>query len=152
MESPVATVVSVHNSRAVVRAEAAAVCARCAAGRGCGAGLLGGTRSVGELEVTVAEGVRVRAGDRVCLSLEPANLLTASVFAYGFPLLGLMAALLLTWLVPVPVSDPQAVLAGALGLAIGAWAGRSASRGRACARRLEPVIHRLAEPAAASGR
>ena len=53
----------------------AAVCARCAAGRGCGAGLLGSTRQPAVIEARVSEGIALRTGDRVRLEFVAAEML-----------------------------------------------------------------------------
>lgn len=123
MESRLAKVVAVGRERVTVSV-AAAACPRCAAGRGCGAGLLG-PRPPTELPVKAAPGVALKPGDSVRLELVPARLLRAAWLAYGLPLAGLVGgALLAAYL--VPGAEPMAVLASAGGLVTGALLGRRA--------------------------
>lgn len=62
-------------------------CARCAAGNGCGAGLLGAGRRPVRVIAAVPAGIKVATGDRVELVCRPKTVLRGAVFAYGLPLL-----------------------------------------------------------------
>jgi sigma-E factor negative regulatory protein RseC len=137
METATATVVRVDDGRVTVSVDRAAVCPRCAAGKGCGAGLFAGPAGPLELKLDVSRGVLPRAGDAVTLSLAPRRLLQASFLAYGLPLLGLVAGATLAMLVlDAPTELPTVVLAGA-GMLMGlAWARRLLP----CADRYLPVI------------
>lgn len=138
MNRPEGTVVATGPGTATVSVEAAVACARCAAGRGCGAGLLQrGKAKV--LEVSVAEGLELDVGDRVRLDLAPDRLLRAAWLAYGLPLLSMVVATALAALVLAPGSDLAMVAFGGLGLAAGVLAGRRKLGGSGCARHLTPV-------------
>src|SRR5690606_15793996 len=88
-DTPEGTVVTASGTFATVRVEASLACARCAAGRGCGAGLLqkGRTRT---FEARVPADLHLEPGDIVRLELKPDHLLQAASLAYGLPLLGIM--------------------------------------------------------------
>ena len=151
METPVGTIVSVDDTRAVVEVAATAVCARCAAGKGCGAGVLPGGRLT-TLEVDIAQGVAVQPGDHVCLHLEPEDLLRASLLAYGLPLLGMAVALALLRMFSSIDADPVAVVIALAGLLAGLATGRYLLlRGRRCARNLVPTVTRVATASEAPG-
>lgn len=117
----------------------AAVCARCAAGRGCGAGLLGARRKPAIIEARVSEGIALRAGDRVRLEFVAAEMLRAAWLAYGMPLTGLLAATLLATRI-APGNELAAVACAALGLLAGAAYGRQSLRRGSCLGRCVPVI------------
>jgi sigma-E factor negative regulatory protein RseC len=138
MNVPEARVVATGANSATVSVEAQAVCARCAAGRGCGAGLLqqGRTRL---LDVRVADGLHLRPGDRVRLELAPLHLLRAAWLAYGLPLFALVVSVALAAVAGEGAGDAGMVAAGAAGLAAGLIAGRRLLRKDSCLRQLTPV-------------
>lgn len=95
------------------------VCARCSAGKGCGAGLLSGTPGPAELELPVPAGSRLRPGDSVQLSVSPAWLLKAAFFAYGIPLMAAVLAAGAVWVSGLSLSDLSAAGFTLLGLSAG---------------------------------
>jgi sigma-E factor negative regulatory protein RseC len=140
MDTPVATIISISNGLATVQVERAAACARCAAGKGCGAGLLGGRQSPARIELPAPEGVRLAVGDRVKLELAPANLLEASLLVYGLPLAGVVVALSAGWIVAGALSDADAIVLAIGGLLAGLATGRYRIRRNRCLQRLVPRI------------
>ena len=92
MNTVVATVVELSEDgrNAVLSAPRASSCARCLAGRGCGAGLLDASGCV-RLEVAL-DGESLEPGQQVELDMAPSRLVEASVLAYGLPLAGMIAA------------------------------------------------------------
>ena len=138
MDQPVGTVLSVSDHSAVVRVRGP-VCARCASGKGCGAGLVGSSRAPLRVEAAIADGVTVRVGERVVLGLEDGRLLRAAGYLYGLPLAGLLAASGLAFLAGID-SDALVVAFALSGLAAGATLGRTLVRRDACVRRLMPTI------------
>jgi len=126
MDSPIATIVSLADGMATVTVSRSVVCARCAAGKGCGAGLLNGNPEPARLRLPVPGAMRLRVGDQVYLELSADGLLKASFLAYGLPLLGAVTALLAGWLIAGSLND-----ASTIGLAIaGMLAGLVAARVR----------------------
>jgi positive regulator of sigma E activity len=122
METSRGTVVSVVRRAgatcAIVDVETAA-CPRCAAGRGCGAGLPAPRRRV-ELPVDPALGLA--AGDAVDLRLEPTGVLKAALIVYGGPLGGALAAAALAY--GMRLDDAAAAAAALLGIGVGVLASR----------------------------
>lgn len=121
MES-VATVLAVAGERARVCVDTPAACARCAAGRGCGA-LVFSRRGPVEIDARVAPGLVLRPGDRVRLELESDRLLAVAGLAYGLPLAGLVAGTIAAgaW---APGSELASVAGALTGLLAGALGGR----------------------------
>lgn len=144
METTSGTVNDVRDGIATVHVRTAIGCPRCAAGKGCGAGLLMQDERDTELLVTVPEGVTLQRGDTVTLSIAPKYLLRAAFFGYGLPLLGLVLAVGTGWLTGLAESDVAAATWGLAGLAAGMLGGRrvAASSG-AC----EQFTPRLGDPA-----
>ena len=134
---------------AVVSVDVPVACARCAAGRGCGAGFLAGRDKSRQLTVDIAPDLMLRAGDQVRLSMQPARILQAAILVYGLPLLGLVLTLgLASWLQP-SIDDGAAVVYSLLGLLAGVLGGRFMMQRNACMKNLVPVIlERVAGPAA----
>ena len=144
MDSPVGKIVSIGQGKATVAVERTAACPRCAAGKGCGAGLLSGSRRPALLEVSLSPQLSVGEGDEVRLTLEPAHLLRASLLVYGLPLAGMVLLLVAAWLIARPLSDPEAIAWAITGLAAGFFAGRWQLNRRDC---LKQFIPRIAGPA-----
>lgn len=138
MDAPLGTVTSVHDGIASVSVDSGA-CPRCAAGRGCGAGLAGSTTRR-QIRVPLDASMGVRAGDRVRLSLASGSLWRAAAYAYGLPLAGLVLTPGAAWWLGLVEGDRQAVLLALIGVAAGAWAGRLMLARDACLQRLAPVI------------
>ena len=71
--------------------EGAPPCARCASGKGCGAGIFTGQGGQQRLRLPVPDGLTFAVGEAVTVSMQGSTLLMASVLAYGLPLAGLLA-------------------------------------------------------------
>jgi len=140
MNSPVGTIVSIADGHATVSVDAAPICARCAAGKGCGAGLLAGSNRSRLVDVPLTAGMQFKAGDEVRLSLQPAHLLRAAVFAYGLPLGGVVLALGLAWSLNQSLDDRFAVVLAVAGLVAGVLVGRHFLNEDGCLRNLAPTI------------
>ena len=140
MESPIGKIVSIGQGKATVEVERTAACPRCAAGKGCGAGLLSGSRDPAVLEVSLSPQLNVGEGDEVRLTLEPSHLLRASLLVYGLPLAGIVLMLVAGWLLMKPLSDPQAIAFAGAGLAAGFLAGRWQLNRQNCLKQFVPKI------------
>lgn len=144
METPTAQIIAIDGGSALLRIDAAAACARCAAGKGCGAGLLTAGAKQREVWMPLPEGTRFAAGDRVHLTLQPSRLLEAAVYAYGLPLLALTLAPLLASWAWGPLHDAALVAIAVAAVAVAVIAGRRLlARGR-CLEQLMPAIAGLA--------
>jgi sigma-E factor negative regulatory protein RseC len=139
MTKPEATVVATGAGFATVSVKAAVACPRCAAGRGCGAGLLqkGRTRV---MQVRVAAGLELEVGDQVSLELAPERLLRAAWLAYGLPLSAMVLGVAVATAALHPGNDFALVAFAAVGLAAGVFAGRSRLARDHCMRRITPVV------------
>lgn len=114
MQQPVAEIVRLSGHTATVAVDAGIACARCAAGKGCGAALLAGDPGVRHFEVAVPEGLELASGDRVRLTLAPRHLLEASLAVYGWPLLALVAVPAVANMLWGPLSDGLLLVLAAL--------------------------------------
>ncbi len=115
MDTPTGTLISVagRDGLARVRVDEPAACARCAAGRGCGAGIFARQRAGDVIEARVlSDGLE--AGMAVDILLEDGGLWRAAVVGYGYPLLGALGG------------AAAGMSAGDTGVAVGALAGIAA--------------------------
>ena len=124
--------------RAVVEVATALRCARCAAGKGCGAGLIGGGDAPRRVDALVAADLDLRAGDDVLLELSPDRLLHAAWLAYGLPLAGAIAGAALAWF--AGAGDPGAAATALGGAALGVGLARLRLRRSGCLQRFTPTI------------
>jgi sigma-E factor negative regulatory protein RseC len=127
-----------HGARAVVDVDAGVICPRCAAGKGCGAGIFGATASARRIEAIISGDSKFSVGDTVNLTLGSRNLLQASIIVYGWPLFGAASATALAQM--AGLADTGAVVAALLGLAIGAFLARSRLANEACLTQFVPVV------------
>jgi len=140
MESPVGRIVSIADGQATVSVDTAEVCARCAAGKGCGAGLLTGSNRTRIIEVQLSPGMEIEPGDEVKLSLAPSHLLRAAVFAYGLPLIGIVVALGVASILNQGLDDHFAIALAISGLVMGGLLGRHFLNKESCLKNLVPTI------------
>jgi sigma-E factor negative regulatory protein RseC len=145
MDNPSGRVVSLVDSadgvRAVVEVKVAASCPRCAAGKGCGAGIF--TASGGSaqpVEASVRAGLSLSEGDVVELTLAPDNLLRAAFIVYGLPMLGAIAGAGLAY--GFSFRDAAAAIAALIGMAAGLMVSRWRVRQTSCLRKFVPVVER----------
>lgn len=131
--------------RALVDVDAREVCPRCAAGRGCGAGIFGGRQKSRRVEARIAPGLELYEGDTVRIELAPQNLLRAAAIVYGLPLLGAAIAAAIAYL--AGFGDAGAAALAILGLLAGLYAGRQRLDRQACVARFTPIVAgRVATP------
>ena len=149
MKDPHGTIVEiVRDSRgvtAIVDVDADAVCARCASGRGCGAGIFGGRAGRRRLDISVGENLELAAGDVVDIRLAPRNVLGAALIVYGLPLAGAAAAAALAF--AMSLGDAGAAMMALGGLAAGLLIGRRRLRDDTCLARFMPVVSPRIAPA-----
>lgn len=141
MDRACGKIVSVSEATATVSV-AATGCPRCAAGKGCGAGLLTGPSESTEIEIQLRPGHHYRVGEDVTLSIASSSLLRAALLAYGLPLAGTVLALTIGWFVMAPLSDLAGGLIALAGLLAGFAAGRSQLRKDAWCKQFVPSIDR----------
>lgn len=136
MDHPRGRVLTVRKDTvsAVVEVATAINCARCAAGKGCGAGLFGGRRR--RIEAHIAAGIDVHEGDEVSVALAPRRLLNAALTVYGLPLGGALLGAVIAY--SLGVGDLFAALAGLAGIAAGIVIARRRAASDRCP--LSPTI------------
>lgn len=148
MNNPQGTIVAIvrdaGGARAIVEVEAAAVCARCAAGRGCGAGTFSSRAGNTRLEVALGPDLELVEGDAVGIEMAPGNVLRAALIVYGLPLAGAACGAALAYL--NALGDGGAAALAIAGLCAGALISRRRLRGDACLARFTPAISRCVAP------
>ncbi len=127
-----------RGKRAVVEVDVNVACPRCAAGKGCGAGLLAGNNRLRRVEVSFSEDMHLAEGDNVEIALTPNNLLRAALTVYGLPMLGAVAGAGLAYV--MSLGDAAAAIAAILGLIGGLLVGRWRLRYAACLESFVPSI------------
>lgn len=148
METPQGRILSVQSDAippsALVEVTASVSCARCAAGKGCGAGILGGDEKPRQVDALIARGLNLREGDRVQIALAPNNLLRASAIVYGLPLMGAVAGAAGAWW--AGLGDLGAAFSALAGVGVGILAGRRRLQRTGCLQMFTPTVTaRLAE-------
>lgn len=142
MDNPQGRILSIHRDdtppHAVVEVAASLRCARCAAGKGCGAGILGGDEKLRRVEALLRNDLDVGEGDQVAIELAPNNLLRASSIVYGLPLLGAVGGAFGAWW--SGMGDLGAALAAIAGVGVGILAGRRRLQRTECLRTFTPVV------------
>jgi sigma-E factor negative regulatory protein RseC len=145
MDTILAKIVSISGQTAIVNVANVAVCPRCAAGKGCGAGLFGASSDAATVSVKLPDAGTYREGETIQLAIPAARLLHASLLAYGLPLAGALLFILLGRFVLQPMSDGAGIALAVAGLLVGFFAGRRQLQNDSCARRFQPVV--LNDPA-----
>ncbi|MGI9223748.1 MAG: SoxR reducing system RseC family protein [Woeseiaceae bacterium] len=119
MENPQGRVLTVDKQAlaAVVEIAAAFSCARCAAGKGCGAGLFDSGRQSRRISANIAAGIDVNEGDEVSIELAPRHVLNAALIVYGTPLGGGLVGAILAY--ALGLGDLYAAIAALAGITAG---------------------------------
>lgn len=145
MQNPTGKVVSLVDSadgiRAIVAVEIESVCPRCAAGKGCGAGIFGTGGGNRQVEASVRPGLALTVNDIVDISLTSNNLLQAAIIVYGLPMLGAVVGAAVAY--ALSLGDAAAAVAALLGLAAGLGISRWRLRKTSCLRRFVPLVDRV---------
>ena len=91
------------------------------------------------MQVRVADGLELEAGDQVRLELPPDRLLRAAWLAYGLPLSATVLAVSVATAVLDPANEFAVVAFGVLGLAVGVFIGRRKLASHRCIWQFTPV-------------
>jgi sigma-E factor negative regulatory protein RseC len=142
MDSPGGRVLTIHDDssprHAEVEVTSAPRCARCASGRGCGAGLVGEDGRLRRVEALIPPGCEISVGDEVRIELAPESVLGAALIVYGLPLAGAVGGAGVAYL--AGFGDAGAAMIALAGLALGALLGRMRVRRDPCLGRFKPTI------------
>jgi positive regulator of sigma E activity len=114
--------------RADVVLDSLPACARCRAGRGCGAGVFTPENAKRRVRVGIPAGSPVAIGDTVCLAVTGTSVSAAAFTAYGLPLVGALAGGITGLL--LSAGDAVAAAIVAAGLLAGAGLARRRARRR----------------------
>jgi len=144
MEKAVGQILSLADSTATVSVDIGTACARCRAGKGCGAALLQDPDRRVNIDVELPADAGFRVGDRISLTISPIYLLRAAILAYGVPLAGILAALATASVFGGISGDGQAVLYALGGLAAGLLASRRLLRNERVCRQFVPEFNGFA--------
>ena len=144
MESAIGTVSSVAEGVATLVVAAPITCHRCAAGRGCGAGLLGSNEKPRRVETSIPAGMTLAVGDQVRLTVAPRHLLRAAILAYGLPLISMLVFVAIAWGFGAADSDLLAVAFALTGLVAGFLLSRRLFAAEAACEQFVPVIESFA--------
>jgi sigma-E factor negative regulatory protein RseC len=127
----------------VVEVISEVACERCASGKGCGAGLLGGKTINRRVSATVVAGLTVGDGDQVSISLESQNLLRAAIIVYGYPMFAAVLAAIVAY--SYGANDAIGAISALAGLSAGVLIAKARLRRARCLREFTPlVVDRLA--------
>lgn len=142
MENPRGRVIAVEHLQssphALVEVDASVTCARCAQGKGCGAGLLGANTGSRRVDALIGAGLTVREGDEVRIELAPSDLLRASAIVYGLPLSGAILGASLAYL--SGLGEIYTALTALGGILAGLAVARVRLRKASCLRQFTPTI------------
>ena len=149
MDTPQGRILAIDRSvsppRATVEVLTEVRCARCMAGKGCGAALLGAGQRRRRFSVLLDDRAALGEGDRVAVELAPENVLHAAVLVYGWPLGGAVAGAAVAYL--YGAGDAGAALSALAGIAAGVALARARLARSECLRRFTPVVTaRLGDP------
>ena len=131
---------SINGACAVVVVDVTSACPRCAAGKGCGAGLFASGGSDRQVEAAIPPEMDVAVEDVVEISLAPDNLLRAAIIVYGLPMFGAVIGATIAY--TLSLGDAVAALAALTGLGSGLVLGRWRLQQTACLQRFVPSIER----------
>lgn len=108
-----------EDGRLIVRLEAVNHCARCLAGKGCGAGVFSRWFTRGDVELPVPPASGLTAGQRVRVGIEALDLVRAATWLYALPVVAFAVATVIGHRLAEgpPLQDALALL---LGLSAGA--------------------------------
>jgi sigma-E factor negative regulatory protein RseC len=122
----------------VVEVISEVACERCASGKGCGAGLLGGKTSNRRVAATVVADLNVSNGDQVSISLEPQNLLRAAIIVYGYPMFAAVLAAIVAHF--YDANDAISALLALAGLSAGVLIAKAILGRARCLREFTPLV------------
>ena len=133
-----ALVTGASGTRAIVDVDVSTACPRCAAGKGCGAGLLVGSSRLRQVEASFSASLDLAEGDNVEIALTPNNLLQAALIVYGLPMLGAVTAA--GFATVMALGDAAAASAAIVGLLSGLVVSRWRLQHAACLGNFVPRV------------
>ena len=138
MEQASGRILEIRDELASIEVDAGTFCARCAEGKGCGAGMPWSDSGARQIRAAVPRRMDLKVGDRVVLELAPQSVLHAAGIVYGLPLLTAALAAGLAWV--AGLTDGFAAVAGLAGVFAGMAIARWRLRRQSCLRQFTPVV------------
>ncbi|MGI9202994.1 MAG: SoxR reducing system RseC family protein [Woeseiaceae bacterium] len=145
METVTGKVAALRGRKASVLVKSAAVCHRCAAGKGCGAGIFQAGDKPRYMQIEIPDGMSVRPGDRIDLQIGARHLLRAALLAYGLPLITTLITLLVLQYSGFGARDAIGIVAAGGGLLGGLAMGRAFLRRESICDQFVPTIRSPAD-------
>lgn len=133
-------VLAVDQDSIWVRVARRSACGSCASSGECGNGVMGrllGSRAT-DIRVRREPGQQVNDGDSVDIGIADDAVLSASLIAYGIPLIALLAGAIIGAGLDNPGSDSYSMLLGAVGMVAGWMLARTVGQSRFA--RSEPTL------------
>ena len=142
MDNPVGTIQTIDNGqdehRLTVAVDVSIACPRCAAGKGCGAGIFNGRERNRTVDAVADQSLALEVGDTVQLRLTETSLFSAASIVYGIPLTGALGAAALAY--GLRLGDAAAAVAALVGLGLGVLIGRWRLARPNCLNRFVPRV------------
>jgi len=145
MESAVGRISALDRGVATVTVESPIACKRCAAGKGCGAGIFQDGNRAREVRVVVPAELQARVGDAIELTIGPKYLLRAAMLAYGLPLICLVSFPALAWLLGGNPGDGPGIILALAGLLAGLSIGRRILKRESVCEQFIPAVRGSAD-------
>jgi len=124
METAIGKITAFDDRIATVVVDSAVACKRCAAGKGCGAGIFQDGSHKREIRLEIPAGMSLREGDTIELVIGPKFLLRAAMLAYGLPLSCMVLFPALVSMVAGNPGDGPGIALAVTGLGVGLLVGR----------------------------
>lgn len=140
MESATGRISAVRGANATVEVLSPLACRRCAAGKGCGAGIFQDATRTREIQIQIPLHMTVSVGDDIELAIASRHLLRAAVLAYALPLAAMLGSLGVFWVLSENASDGQAVVVAIFGLVSGLLLSRRLLKRESICEQFVPVI------------
>ncbi len=117
-------------------------CERCAAGKGCGGGLL--SRLLGDRlhRVRAISNAPVSTGQQVVIGLDESVLIRSAMMVYGVPIVGVILGALFAWLAAPDAPEWVTIGGGVVGLTAGFLVTRQFENRFKKRRRFQPIVLR----------
>lgn len=140
MESVAAKIREINGRVATVVVTAAPMCPRCAAGRGCGAGIFHSGTNYPSMRIALPPSLRVEVDDEIRLAIDPRKLLLGAGLAYGIPLVAMVVALFVAQWVFGGMGDMGGIVVASGGLLTGMAVSRIYLARKPACKELIPVV------------
>jgi sigma-E factor negative regulatory protein RseC len=148
MESANGRISALCGTSATVVVSSPLACRRCAAGKGCGAGIFQDAAQSRQICVEIPPDMVVQVGDNIEIAIASRHLLRAAMLAYALPLMTMLISLGALWALSDTPGDGQGIVIAVSGLAAGFAVSRWLLKQESVCEQFVPVIREEADVAA----